>query len=131
MQTTRMPAVRNKPPEPMSGERDAWYARPAHDELSVQGFFNSRVSLATVYPETALMYAVLEDAFLCLQKSGDSTPLVQRRAREAEEWFLSDDVRWIFSFLSVCEGLGLDPGYMRKKLKDWYPGTLDTTQAKR
>jgi len=131
MQTTRMPAARSKPAEPMSGERDAWYARPAHDELSAQVFFDSRGALTTVSPETALMYAVLEDAFLCLQKSGDSTPLVQRRAREAGEWFLSDDARWIFSFLSVCEGLGLDPGYMRKKLKDWHPGALDTRQANR
>ena len=131
MPTTYNPTVRKKPPEPMSGERDAWYVRPARDELSTKVFFDSRGALATVYPETALLYAVLEDAFLCLQKSGDSTPLVQRQARAAEEWFLSDDARWVFSFLSVCEALGLDPGYMRKKLKDWYPGTLDTTQAKR
>jgi len=131
MQTTRMPASRNKSPEPVSGERDAWYARPAHDETSVETFLNSRLSLALVSPETALMYAVLEDAFLCLQKTGELMPLVRRRAQEAEKWFLSDDSRWIFSFLPICDVLGLDPEYMRKKLKHWHPTPLDTTQAKR
>jgi hypothetical protein len=131
MQTTRMPASRNKSPEPVSGERDAWFARPPRDGLYIQAFFDSRASLATVSPETALMYAVLEDAFLCLQKTGELTPIVRSRAREAGKWFLSDDSRWIFSFLPICEALGLDPGYMRKKLKDWYPSALDTTLAKR
>jgi hypothetical protein len=77
------------------------------------------------------MYAVLEDAFLCLQKTGELTPLVRRQAREAVQWFLSDESRWVFSFLPICDVLGLDPEYMRKKLKDWYPAALDTTQAKR
>jgi len=130
MQTTRMPAFRNKSPEPVSGERDAWYARPAHDEVSSQAFFDSRAPVATVSPETALMYAVLEDAFLCLQKNGELTPLVQRRAREAEKWFLSDETRWVFSFLPICDVLGLDPEYMRKKLKHCHPTALDRTHAK-
>ena len=131
MQTTRMPAARNKSPEPVSGERDAWYARPAHDETSAETFLNSRQSVALVSPETVLMYAILEDAFLCLQKTGELLPLVRRRAREAEQWFLSDDSRWVFSFLPICEALGLDPEYMRKKVKSWHPAALDTTQAKR
>jgi hypothetical protein len=121
LQTTRMPASRNKSPQPVSGERDAWFARPPRDRLHVEAFLDSRASPFTVSPEIALMYAVLEDAFLCLQKMGDLTPIVRSRAREAEEWFLSDDSRWIFSFLPICEALGLDPGYMRKKLKDGYP----------
>lgn len=131
MQTTRMPASRNKSPEPVSGGRDAWYARPAHDETSVETFLNSRLSVALVSPETALMYAILEDAFLCLQTTGEIMPLVQRRAQEAEQWFFSDDSRWVFSFLPICEALGLDPGYMRKKVKHWPPTSLDTTQANR
>jgi len=131
MQTTRIPASRNRSREPVSGERDAWYARPSHDEISVETFFDSRMSLSTVSPETALMYAVLEDAFLCLQKTGELSRLVRRQAREAEKWFLSDDSGWVFSFLPICDALGLDPGYMRKKLKHWDPTVLDTTQAKR
>ncbi len=126
MQTTPMPASRNQSPNPVSGERDAWFARPFRDGLHIQTFFDSRASLATVSPETALMYAVLEEAFLCLQKASELAPMARSQAREAQKWFLSDDSRWIFSFLPICETLGLDPGYMRKKIKDWYPGALDT-----
>lgn len=126
MQTTRMPASRKKSPERVSGARDSWYARPSHDDLASQAFFDSRVPLAKVSPETALMYAVLEDAFLCLQKSGDVTPLVRRHVGEAEEWFRSDDSRSVFSFLSICEALGLDPQYLRRKLQHWHPSLLDS-----
>ena len=118
MQTTRMPANRKKSPEPVSGEREAWYTRPPHDEISGDSFLTSRLSDTTVSPETALMYAILEDAFLCLQKTVGLPPQVRRQAEEAEAWFRSDDCRWVFSFLPICDALGLDPGYVRKKLKD-------------
>jgi hypothetical protein len=131
MQSTRMPACRDKLAEPVSGGRDAWYVRPPHDEVSSQYFFDSRLSLAAVSPELALMYAVLEDAFLCWQQLGASAARVRRRAHQAERWFFSDDSRWIFSFLPVCDVLGLDPAYMRKKLKQWHPTDPDTTWAKR
>ena len=131
MQSIRMPACRDKLAEPVSGGRDAWYVRPPHDEVSSQCFFDSRVSLAAVSPELALMYAVLEDAFLCWQQLGASAAHVRRRAHQAERWFFSDDSRWIFSFLPVCDVLGLDPAYMRKKLKQWHATDPDTTWAKR
>jgi hypothetical protein len=83
--------------------------------------FDSRVKLAAVCPETALMYAVLEDAFLCFQKQFETEPRFVRRAREAEGWFFSDDSRWFFSFVSVCHALGLEPKYLRTKLKHWTP----------
>jgi hypothetical protein len=81
-------------------------------------FFNSRASPATACPETALMYAVLEDAFLCFQSrfeiKGQS---VERPAQEAEEWFSSADSHSLFSFVSICTVLGLDPEVMRRRLK--------------
>lgn len=131
MQSTRAPAYRRRAPEPVSAERDAWYARPPHDVLSAQTFLDSRLSVAAVSPEKALMYAVLEDAFLCLQKAGDPTPRVQRQAWEAAQWFNSEESRWVFSFLPICEALGLDARYVRKKLRDWHPAALDMAQAKR
>jgi len=42
-------------------------------------------------------------------------------AREAEAWFCSDDSRWLFSFLPICDALGLEPRYIRLKLKHWSP----------
>jgi hypothetical protein len=80
-------------------------------------FFDSRVKLTAVCPETALMYAVLEDAFLCFNKQSETVPRFIDRALEAETWLFSDDSRWLFSFVSVCVALGLEPGYIRKKLR--------------
>lgn len=76
-------------------------------------FFDSRVRPATVCPETALMYAVLEDAFFCYQGR------IKQQAKLAEEWFFSDDSKSLFSFVSICDVLELHPEYIRKKLGCW------------
>ncbi len=115
----------------VSARRTAAYERPSYDSALPEEFFDSRVRLAIVCPETALMYAVLEDAFLCFQKQFETEQRSVRRAREAEDWFFSDDSRWFFSFVSVCHALGLEPKYLRTKLKHWTPSCLDTAQATR
>ncbi|TMA91463.1 MAG: hypothetical protein E6J74_22070 [Deltaproteobacteria bacterium] len=99
--------------------------------LLPEQFFDSRIKLAAVCPETALMYAVLEDAFLCFHKQFEAEPRFMPCAREAEKWFFSDDFRGLFSFVSVCDALGLEPHYMRTKLKNWIPSPLDTAPAAR
>ena len=78
MHSTRNPAHRDRSHQPISAHRAPGYERPFGGSLAPEKFFNYRGSFATVCPEAALMYAVLEDAFLCLQKAGDSTPVVQR-----------------------------------------------------
>jgi hypothetical protein len=78
---------------------------------TTEEFFDSRIRLATVCPETALMYAVLEDALFCFQ--GQLKP----RARRAEEWFFSDDSKSLYSFVSICAALELQPEHIRRKLK--------------
>jgi hypothetical protein len=88
-------------------------------------FFNSGVSLATACPETALMYAVLEDAFLCFQKQSEVDIRSIQQAREAEEWFFSDDSYALFSFVSICTVLGLEPEFIRKRLKRLSQSHLD------
>ena len=77
------------------------------------------------------MYAVLEDAFLCFQKKFETERRFIQRAREAERWFFRDDSRWVFSFVSVCDALGLEPEYIRKKLKHRTPSRLDTARTTR
>jgi hypothetical protein len=114
---TRVPAFHRKSAQPVSAERDAGYERPRAVGLLLEGFFDFRIKLAIVCPETALMYAVLEDAFLCYQKQFESRARIPERSRAAEAWFLSDDSRWLFSFVSVCHALGLKPQYIRKKLR--------------
>jgi hypothetical protein len=94
-------------------------------------FFASESGFAKVCPETALMCAVLEDAFLCFQKQYESqNSYVQRAAEEAETWFFSDYPHELFSFVSVCAGLGLEPEYIRKKLRHWRQSRLDKSQGK-
>lgn len=78
---------------------------------TAEEFFDSRIRLATVSPETALMYAVLEDAFFCFQGR------IKQHARQAEEWFFSDDSNSLFSFVSICVVLEVEPEYFRKRLK--------------
>jgi hypothetical protein len=84
-------------------------------------FFDTRISLASVCPETALMYAVIEDALLCLKENITGNSYAQRSsAQEAARWFFSDDQHSPYSFMSICVGLGLDPEHIRDKL-----GTLE------
>ena len=66
----------------VSTRRTAAYERPSYDSALPEEFFDSRVRLAIVCPETALMYAVLEDAFLCFYMQFETEqPFVQRARR--------------------------------------------------
>jgi hypothetical protein len=117
MNSTRLVSHQSRSPQAAPANRDAWYERPPHVRVLPEQFFDSRIKLAAACPETALMYAVLEDAFLCLDKRFETDERFLLRAREAEDWFFSEDSRWLFSFVSVCDALGLDREYIRKKLK--------------
>ena len=121
MYTAHIPTHRRQARQPVSARRAPGYDRPADVSVPPEKFFNTRVRLAIVCPETALMYAVLEDAFLCFQKQLETGQPFIQRAREAEDWFFSDDSRRLFSFVSVCHALGLEPKYIRTKLKHWIP----------
>ena len=129
MNSKRLPAPRNRPLQAVPANRDTWFERPSYVRVLPEQFFDSRIKLAAVCPETALMYAVLEDAFLCLDRRFETDERFLANAREAEDWFFSDDSRWLFSFVSICEALGLDQEYMRKKLKHWTTSGPETAPA--
>ena len=76
-------------------------------------FFYAGPSLATNCPETELLCAVLEDAFECFYDASD--PEV---AADAKQWFFAESggAEPLFSFLSVCEALALDPREIRRRL---------------
>ena len=63
----------------------------------------------------ALAFAVLEDALYSLKAARKRRD--KKQVRELMEWFSSNDHTWIFSFVPLCEWLGLDVGLMRKKLE--------------
>jgi hypothetical protein len=68
----------------------------------------------------ALMHAILDDALWTWKKQfitkGRRT---QRLANEAEAWFFSENDSWPFSFVNICEALGLDPTYIRQGIRQW------------
>ena len=70
-------------------------------------------------PENALLAAILEDAVEEYRKySGAHDSKGKSRFNEVEEWFNCSDKKWIFSFENICELLGLDPEYIRRRLHE-------------
>lgn len=81
-------------------------------------FFDAPDRSYKEYGIAALMRAVLEDALACfLQQFVASGRHPRYLAREAEEWFFSDNTHWPFAFVTICAVLGLDPEYIRLGLK--------------
>jgi hypothetical protein len=65
-------------------------------------------------PEKTLMLAVLEDAVTCIRKyRSSSLGKGKRLFHDARDWIFADEEDWPFSFINVCETLGLNPGYLR------------------
>ena len=73
---------------------------------------------ARLLPEKRLQLAVLGDAVLTFHGS-----LEDERARarylfaEVDAWFASDDVGGPFTFITICDSLKFDPGYIRQGLR--------------
>jgi hypothetical protein len=83
-------------------------------------------------PEAALMRAVFENALTYFQRQFMTEGRrVQREAQEAEEWFWSDDSHWLFSFVSICAVLGLEPEAVRQGLTRWSQSYPHVPQRKR
>jgi hypothetical protein len=87
--------------------------------LPVQFFARQKID-APIEGEKRLMLAVLEDAVNSYQRYADATRVRGRRLFwETCEWFYDDDVEWPFSFLRICELLGIDASYFRRGLVRW------------
>ena len=68
-------------------------------------------------PEKRLMFAVLADAIRTATQQ--EVAVRQRRCqliREAKAWFAADDQEWPFSFVSICDALGIDAARLRRRL---------------
>jgi hypothetical protein len=84
------------------------------DALLPEQYFDRLAARASDAPEKRLMFAVLLDAVIHLQRRNT------RAAVEAEEWIRStedDDVP--FSFRSICGALGIEPEYLAQGLLTW------------
>jgi len=67
--------------------------------------------------ERRLMRAVLKDALAVLFKyEATQDRRGQRLLAEAQHWLESDDADWPFSFVNVCDALGLEPSCVRERV---------------
>jgi len=75
--------------------------------------------------EEALLLAMLEMATEDFQKYLLATdPQGKALFQEAEEWILTSDSRWFFSFDNICRHLNLSPSYIRRGLMRWKENKL-------
>jgi hypothetical protein len=75
------------------------------------------VAAALWQPERRLMLAVLEDAIDCyLANVGAQRGIRRARFVDAARWFQSNDTEWPFSFVCICDALGIDPAVIRRML---------------
>jgi hypothetical protein len=77
-----------------------------------------RASIASA--EKRLLLAVLEEAVATYQRhlaEGDRKGLTT--FADAEAWFASEDGSRLYSFVGICDALGLDPTYVRSGLTLW------------
>src|SRR5262245_62374720 len=86
---------------------------------------------AALQPEKRLALAVLEDAVASFQRHATSRGrAAERTFREAKDWLFDDDVTWAFSFVNICNLLGLDPSYLRRGLELWTTGRAASATGK-
>ena len=75
--------------------------------------------------EEALLLAMLETAVEDFQRYVlASYPQGKALFREAEDWILTSDNRWFFSFENICRHLNLSPSYIRRGLMRWKEAQL-------
>ena len=80
-------------------------------------------------PAKRLMVAVLAVALMDHQKyTAVDDPTGRRRFAAIEAWFASNDTRWPFSFVAICEKLGLDVPSIRAAIQS-RRGSSATTSA--
>jgi len=81
-------------------------------------------------PEHRLLLAVLEDAVRCWQTYESSSGAEKRRLfREAAEWFDSDADDSLFTFVDICQLLGLEPDHIRFGLRRWSERSLAAPES--
>ncbi|MBM4262394.1 MAG: hypothetical protein FJ145_13315 [Deltaproteobacteria bacterium] len=92
-----------------------------NDSLAPYEFYATFKRSHYAEPEKRLMAALLEDAVTCLTFN---QPRYSRRQQKefaaAHAWVnAQEDGDWVFSFVNVCETLGMDPSYLRGGLNEW------------
>jgi hypothetical protein len=71
-------------------------------------------------PEQELMLAVLRQTLDDYGRALTESHARARRERYVlERWIFGDDLEWPFSYLNVCDGVGIDSDALRAELRRW------------
>ena len=87
--------------------------------LLPEQFAETTRALEVAEPERRLLLAVLCDAIVVYQRRVVGAGGTRLAPNEAERWILSDDRRWLFSFVNVCDALGIAHEPLRRALVAW------------
>jgi hypothetical protein len=102
------------------------------DILVSQQYFKNYRRANPAEPEKALMLAVLAEAVDTYQRFAFSDSSRGRALfREVEAWFWGEEPGSLFSFLSICEVFGLDPGFLRRGLMQWTTSPQRNTSTRK
>jgi hypothetical protein len=99
-------------------ERISFLLQP--DTLLSDQYFDNFRRKTYLEPEKQLLLAVLEDGINTFRDNifahGEKN---KRLFREAEEWITAPDDDEVFSFVMICENLGINAEYVRRGLLRW------------
>jgi hypothetical protein len=85
------------------------------DVIAPEQFLEVFSRSRSLEPEQELMLAILADAIECVLKYlNEPIPARAKLFGEAHDWLFDQDEREPFSFINVCEILGIDPSYLRR-----------------
>jgi hypothetical protein len=97
-------------------------------DLVSSGLFDTLHKFANLEGEKRMMQEVLIDAIECWQSvaaiglidENCVTSTRERLYREAHFWIFGDyNNTPFFSFTQICDGLGLNPDFIRRRLVEW------------
>lgn len=75
---------------------------------------------AGLQPEKRLQLAVLVDAITTFRRCvAAQTARARRLFTEADAWFASADADDPFTFVTICDSLGIDADYIRRGVAQW------------
>ena len=101
-----------------SHEESKVFGQP--DVLCVDEYLHVYQGKPAETPERRLVAAILRDAVDCYLRDCFTKNRHRKRSfREAEEWFFKSDDHGVFSLENICGVLNIDPGYIRRSLKEF------------
>jgi hypothetical protein len=83
-------------------------------------------------PERALLSALLFDGIQnYMNYAMAAGEAAKARYREAYNWVHDDDSEYVFSFLSVCDALGIEPEFIRLGLSNVVQTSIESWTKRR